>query len=140
MFFNTLKRRVTIQSKTVTRALTPEKAKALVEKSLDADKAQDIVTIPLKDSSALADYMIIATGTSSRHVNALAQKLKEKLEKAGQKHIRTEGLSQGDWVIMDTGDIIIHIFRSEVRAFYNLEKMWTMQTPPGLAGQQAQAW
>ncbi|MGB3213586.1 MAG: ribosome silencing factor, partial [Alphaproteobacteria bacterium] len=127
-------------SKTVTRALTPEKAKALVEKSLDADKAQDIVTIPLKDSSALADYMIIATGTSSRHVNALAQKLKEKLEKAGQKHIRTEGLSQGDWVIMDTGDIIIHIFRSEVRAFYNLEKMWTMQTPPGLAGQQAQAW
>ncbi|MBK9584933.1 MAG: ribosome silencing factor [Alphaproteobacteria bacterium] len=129
-----------MQSKTVTRALTPEKAKALVEKSLDADKAQDIVTIPLKDSSALADYMIIATGTSSRHVNALAQKLKEKLEKAGQKHIRTEGLSQGDWVIMDTGDIIIHIFRSEVRAFYNLEKMWTMQTPPGLAGQQAQAW
>ena len=73
-------------------------------------------------------------------MNALAQKLKEKLEKAGQKHIRTEGLSQGDWVIMDTGDIIIHIFRSEVRAFYNLEKMWTMQTPPGLAGQQAQAW
>lgn len=140
MFFNTQKRRGTIQSKTVTRALTPEKAKALVEKSLDADKAQDIVTIPLKDSSALADYMIIATGTSSRHVSALAQKLKEKLEKAGQKHIRTEGLSQGDWVIMDTGDIIIHIFRSEVRAFYNLEKMWTMQTPPGLVGQQAQAW
>ncbi len=138
-YFLTLTRRIVIQKKTVSRALTPEKAKALIEKSLDADKALDIVTIPIKDSSALADYMIIATGTSSRHVNALAQKLKEKLEKAGQKSIRIEGLSQSDWVIMDAGDIIIHIFRPEVRSFYNLEKMWTMQTPLNPVGQHAHA-
>lgn len=111
----------------------------MIEKSLDSDKAVDIVTIPLKDSSALADYMIIATGTSSRHVNALAQKLKEKLEKAGQKSIRIEGLSQADWVIMDAGDVIIHIFRPEVRSFYNLEKMWSIQSPLDLIGHQAHA-
>ncbi|MCB1681260.1 MAG: ribosome silencing factor [Rhodospirillales bacterium] len=128
-----------MQKETIRRALTPEKLKALIEKSLDADKAQDIVTIPLKDTSAIADYMIIASGTSTRHVHALAQKLREKLEKAGQKQIRIEGLTQADWIVMDAGDIIIHLFRPEVRSFYSLEKMWSMQSPLDVIGQQIHA-
>lgn len=130
---------MTIQKETTRRALSPEKAKTLIEKSLDADKALDIVTIPLKEASALADYIIVASGTSTRHVSALAEKVREKLEKAGQKHVRIEGLGQSDWVVLDAGDIIVHIFRPEVRAFYNLEKMWTHHTPLDVIGQQAHA-
>lgn len=102
----------------------PEDIKTLIEKSLDADKAFDIVTVDLTGQSALADYMIIASGTSAKHVNALAQKLKSRLEIRGVKNIKLEGLSQSDWVAIDTGDVIIHIFRPEVREFYNLDKMW----------------
>lgn len=83
--------------------------------------------------------MIIASGTSTRHVHALAQKLREKLEKAGQKQIRIEGLTQADWIVMDAGDIIIHLFRPEVRSFYSLEKMWSMQSPLDVIGQQIHA-
>lgn len=98
--------------------------KALVEQSLDADKAENIVTIDLDSQSGLADYMIIASGTSSRHVAALAEKLTERLSARGVKGIRIEGMAQADWVAVDAGDIIIHLFRPEVRTFYNLEKMW----------------
>lgn len=91
---------------------------------MDADKALDIITVELDDHAALADYMIIASGTSSRHVQALASKLKGRLEARGVKGIQIEGLSQCDWVAIDAGDIIIHLFRPEVRDFYNLEKMW----------------
>lgn len=91
---------------------------------MDADKASDIVTIDLKDQTALADYMIIASGTSSRHVSALAQKLKTRLELRGVKGMAIEGLSQSDWVAIDAGDVIVHLFRPEVRDFYNIEKMW----------------
>lgn len=83
-----------------------------------------MVTVELKDGSALADYMIIASGTSSRHVQSLASKLKERLLSRGIKNIRIEGVTQADWIILDAGDIIVHIFRPEVRDFYNLEKMW----------------
>ncbi len=130
---------MTIQKETTRRALSPEKAKVLIEKSLDADKALDIVTIPLKESSALADYIIVASGSSTRHVSALAEKVREKLEKAGQKHVRIEGLGQSDWVVLDAGDIIVHIFRPEVRAFYNIEKMWTHHAPLDVIGQQVHA-
>lgn len=92
--------------------------------SLDADKAEDIVSIPLNTENGLADYMVIASGTSSRHVSALAEKVMERLSARGVKGIRAEGLSQSDWVALDTGDVIVHIFRPEVREFYNLEKMW----------------
>lgn len=102
--------------------------KELIEQSLDADKALDIITIDLHDQNALADYMIIASGTSSRHVNALAQKLKTRLEARGVKGIRFEGLTQSDWVAIDAGDVIIHLFRPEVREFYNMEKMWGAYT------------
>ena len=91
---------------------------------MDADKASDIVTIDLKDQTAIADYMIIASGTSSRHVSALAQKLKTRLELRGVKGMTVEGLSQSDWVAIDAGDVIVHLFRPEVRDFYNIEKMW----------------
>lgn len=111
--------------------LNPEIVKELIEQSLDADKASDIVTIDLKDQTALADYMIIASGTSSRHVSALAQKIKTRLELRGVKGMAIEGLSQCDWVAIDAGDVIVHLFRPEVREFYNIEKMWGSFSPEG---------
>lgn len=111
----------------------------LVEQSLDSDKATDILTIDLDDQSALADHMVIATGTSSRHVAALAQKLKERLEGRGIKSVKIEGLTQADWVVVDAGDIIVHLFRSEVRGFYNLEKMWCGYLPFHVVGEQVTA-
>lgn len=96
----------------------------MVLTSLDDDLAQDIVTINLDGKSALADHMVVATGRSQRHVGALADHLLRKLKEAGQKNIRTEGQSTGDWVLVDAGDVVVHIFRAEVREFYGLEKMW----------------
>ena len=116
--------------------LNPSELKDLIEQSLDMDKAEDILIIPLDEQSAVADYMIIATGTSSRHVNALSSKLKERLSSKGVKNITTEGLAQCDWVVMDAGDAIIHIFRPEVREFYNIEKMWCSGTPFDLVDNQ----
>lgn len=103
--------------------------KELITKSLDADKAEEIVVIELDDNVSLADYMIIASGTSSRHVNALAKKLKERLHIKGVDQVNTEGLGQCDWVVLDAGDVIVHLFRPEVREFYNIEKMWCSPTP-----------
>lgn len=87
------------------------------------------MTIDLDDQVALADYMIIASGTSSRHLDSLAKKLKIRLEEEGVKNIHIEGLNQADWVVMDAGDVIIHLFREEVRSFYNIEKMWCAHQP-----------
>ena len=100
--------------------------KNLVVKSLDNDKALEIEVIELDEQSGLADYIIVATGTSSAHTIGLADKLKDRLNLRGIKGINIEGASQGDWVVMDAGDIIVHIFKSEVREFYNIEKMWAM--------------
>lgn len=91
--------------------------------SLDQDKAQNIVSIDLKGKTSIADFMVIATGTSSRHVAAMASKLAERVRKDGYRP-KIEGKDTGDWVIVDTGDIIVHLFRQEVREFYNLEKLW----------------
>ena len=90
---------------------------------LDDNKAEDIVIIPLAGKSALADYMIIASGRSARHVTALAELIGEYLKSLGQS-ARYEGKAGGDWVVADAGDVIIHLFRPEVRSFYNLEKIW----------------
>lgn len=103
---------------------TPEALKTLVEDSLDADKAEDIISIDLKDQSAIADYMVIATGRSTRQVGAMAHKLHDRLKASGHEHIRMEGLETCNWVVVDAGDIIVHIFRPDVREYYNLEKMW----------------
>ena len=99
----------------------------MVLTSLDDDLAQDIVTINLQGKSALADHMVVATGRSQRHVGALADHLLRKLKEAGQKNIRTEGQATGDWVLVDAGDVVVHIFRAEVREFYGLEKMWATE-------------
>lgn len=113
---------------------TPSELKTLIEQSLDADKADDIVTINLNDQSGLADYMIIASGTSSRHVNAMAEKLRDRLNLRGIKDIKIEGMNQSDWVAIDAGDIIVHLFRPEVREFYNIEKMWCTYQPFDVIG------
>lgn len=111
---------------------SPENIRTLAISSLDADKAQDIQVIDLRGQSSLADFMVVATGTSSRHVYALADKLAERLSKTGLADINIEGQKTSDWVIVDAGDVIIHIFRSEVRDFYALEKMWRNPTHPDM--------
>ncbi len=103
---------------------TPEQLKAVIEESLDADKASNIETIDLRGQTAIADYMVVATGTSTRQVAALAEKLEQRLKAMGMNHIRTEGKELANWVIVDAGDVIVHIFRPEVRDYYNIEKMW----------------
>lgn len=95
----------------------------LLVATLDDNKAEDIVIIPLEGKSAIADYMIVATGRSARHVTGLSEQLSAALHKVG-KTARHEGRENGDWVLTDAGDIIVHLFRPEVRSFYNLEKMW----------------
>jgi ribosome-associated protein len=119
--------------------LSPEDIKTLIEKSLDADKATDVNTIDLSGQSPLADYMIIASGTSSRHVGALATKMRERLEARGVKNVRIEGIAQSDWVVLDAGDVIVHLFRPEVRSFYNIEKMWGPYGGFDVVGQQVTA-
>ncbi|WP_163270838.1 ribosome silencing factor [Chelativorans alearense] len=96
-------------------------------KSLEDSKAEDIVSIDIHGKSPLADYMIVASGRSHRHVAAVAEHLIRALKNAGIGAARVEGLSGADWVLIDSGDIIVHVFRPEVREFYNIEKMW--QTP-----------
>ena len=100
-----------------------------VHASLDDAKAEDIVSIDLRGRTALADEMIIATGRSSVHVAAIADRAVKACKAAGVAAPRVEGLAQGDWVLIDAGDVIVHIFRPEVRAFYNLEKMWGGDRP-----------
>jgi ribosome-associated protein len=92
-------------------------------KTLDSDKAENIIAIDLKERSPMADYMVVASGRSARHVTAIAEHLTERLSKTGLQ-TKVEGLPQGDWVLVDALDVIVHVFRPEVRAFYNLEKMW----------------
>lgn len=98
---------------------------ALVLQSLDDDQAQDIVSIALEGKTSIADHMIVASGRSSRQVASIAQKLAERIKKAG-RNARLEGLTTADWVLIDAEDVIIHLFRPEVRSFYNLERMWGM--------------
>lgn len=90
---------------------------------LDEGKAEDILALNISARSALADYMVIAGGTSARHLSALADRLAEALKAAGQKELRMEGAGS-DWLLIDAGDVIIHLFRPEARAFYRLEKIW----------------
>jgi ribosome-associated protein len=92
-------------------------------------KAEQVVTIDLKSKSSEADFMIVASGRSNRHVNAIADQIVQKLEGHGQKNLRVEGIPQCDWVLVDAGDVIVHIFRPEVRSYYNLEKLWSERAP-----------
>ena len=99
--------------------------------SLDADKAEDIVQIDLRGKSAIGDYMVICSGRSSRQVASIAEKLVDKLKHDLGRASRVEGKETGDWVLIDTGDVIVHVFRPEVRDFYQLEKMWVPAGGPG---------
>ncbi len=105
--------------------------------SLDDDKAEDVVVIDLAGKTAIADHMVIASGTSQRQVGAMAEHLREKIKGSGVKPVAVEGAAQCDWVLIDAGDIIIHLFRPEVRAFYQLERLWTAPAAAGEPGTQA---
>jgi ribosome-associated protein len=102
-----------------------EETLRIVLARLDDVKAEDTITIDLAGKSSIADYMVVATGTSNRHVGSLADRVLKGLLEAGVAGVRCEGLPQCDWVLIDAGDVIVHVFRPEVRAFYGLEKMWT---------------
>lgn len=110
---------------------------ALVMSQLDDDQAQEIVSIPLEGKSSIADHMVIASGRSTRQVASMAQKLAEKIKQAGFGHARVEGLPAADWVLIDAGDVVIHLFRPEVRSFYNLERMWSFEGAESAASGRA---
>jgi ribosome-associated protein len=112
---------------------TSAKLLKLVEQSLDDDKAESILVIDLSGKSSLTDYMVIASGNSKRQVGAMAQNLSEKIKASGIKGVALEGLGMSDWVLVDAGDVIVHLFRPEVREFYNLEKMWGVPLPGEIA-------
>ena len=96
----------------------------LVTASLDDDKAHDVVVIDLAGKTDFADFMVIATGTSQRHVATMAEHLRDKLKSEGHGKVPVEGLEQGEWVLIDGGDVIVHLFKPDVRKFYDLEKIW----------------
>ena len=103
--------------------------KQIIINTLDNNKAQDIVSIDLKDKSSMADYMIIASGNSSRHIQALSEQVLEKLKDNGVKNSKIEGKDSAEWKLVDGIDLIIHIFHPEKRKFYELEKMWSELIP-----------
>ena len=109
---------------TPAQPLTSQAILDLVLASLDDDKAEDIVQIDLSGKSAMADTMVVASGRSTRQVSAIAQKLMDRLKETFRLTARVEGKDAGDWVLIDTGDVVVHVFRPDVREFYQLEKMW----------------
>lgn len=123
-----------------TRTQTAYSSEELLERiltSLDDDKAEDVVQIDLRGKSSIGDYMVVASGRSTRQVSAMAEKLVDKLKQEFGLYSKIEGKDAGDWVLIDTADVIVHIFRPEVREFYQLEKMWQPDAPetpaPGAA-------
>jgi len=100
-----------------------------IEKNLDQNKAEDLVTIDIRGKSSVADFLVIGTGTSGRHVGALASHLENMLRKGHDTKPIIEGKEGGDWVLVDAGYVVVHLFRDEVRQFYQLEKMWGLETP-----------
>lgn len=124
----------------VIRATDPEEVAALhalIMASLDDDQAVETVSIPLAGKSSIADFMIIASGRSTRQVASMAQKLQEKIKGELGRQTRIEGLPTADWVLIDAGDVIVHLFRPEVRSFYNLERMWAFGDAPEPAAKPA---
>jgi len=109
----------------------------LILDQLDQDQAQELVSIPLEGKSSIADHMVIASGRSTRQVAAMATKLAERLKKEGHGTARIEGLPAADWVLIDAGDVVVHLFRPEVRSFYNLERMWGFGDDTVAAGGRA---
>lgn len=114
----------TISTELSTLAADPKQLLDAVTSLMDDQQAEDLVVIDLAGKSTIGDYMIVATGRSARHVSALAERTMQLFKDNGIKGLTPEGLRQGDWVLIDAGDLIVHLFRREVREFYNLEKMW----------------
>jgi len=102
----------------------------LVLASLEDDKAEEILAIDIRGKSSFADMLVVASGRSARHVGALADHVMRKLKDAGVKHVHVEGLPQADWVLVDAGDVVVHLFRPEVRSFYNIERIWAAGPGP----------
>lgn len=115
------------EKKVAARLAESKKLLDIVTKTLDDDKAEDIVPITLAGRSALCDYIVIASGRSSRHVASCAENLARKLKEAGYGSRTADGVGQGDWALVDAGDVIVHIFRPEVRSYYDLEGMWSVK-------------
>ena len=119
--------------------VTSDKLLGRILQSLDDDKAEDVVSIDLRGRSSVADYMVVCSGRSSRQVGAIAEKLVDRLKQEFGRSAKVEGKDQGDWVLIDTGDVIVHVFRPEVRDFYQLEKMWMPTGHAASAGQPLRA-
>ena len=104
---------------------------AIIKRSLDDDKALDPAVIDLEGKTSIADFMVVATGTSQRHIASMAEKVMERLKAAGHTHVAAEGLQDpaGSWVLIDAGDVLVHLFRAETRAFYDIEKLWSVAAP-----------
>jgi ribosome-associated protein len=117
------------EGETLLSRLSPEERSreilSLILQELDDDKAENVVTIPLAGKSDIADAMVVASGRSQRHVGAMADKVMRRLKDAGLGRARVEGASACDWVLIDAEDVIVHLFRPEVRDFYNLERVWS---------------
>ena len=129
----TLSRAAKRRSEPVSRRPDAEETLSTVLAALEDMKAEDITTIDLTGKSSIGDYMVVATGRSQRHVASVADNVVKDLEQSGVTRVRVEGMRQADWVLIDSGDVIVHVFRPEIRSFYNLEKMWT----PGQAKTRA---
>jgi ribosome-associated protein len=112
------------------RGIDVDAATQVVLTSLEDDKAEEIVALDIKGKSSFADMLVVASGRSARHVGALADHVMRKLKEAGVKDVRIEGMPQADWVLVDAGDVVVHLFRPEVRAFYNIEKIWSGAATP----------
>jgi ribosome-associated protein len=106
----------------------PEETLKLILSRLDDMKAEETVTIDLRGRSAFSDYMVVTTGRSNRHVGAVAENVAKSLKETGVKNVHIEGVPNCDWVLIDSGDVIVHVFRPEVREFYNLERLWLQNT------------
>ena len=115
------------------RGIDVDAATRVVLTSLEDDKAEDILAIDIRGKSSFADMLVVASGRSARHVGALADHVMRQLKEAGVKDVRVEGLPQADWVLVDAGDVVVHLFRPEVRSFYNIEKIWAGNIGPDTA-------
>jgi ribosome-associated protein len=123
-------RKTSTQDATLQAQPDADKTLSMVLSRLDDMKAEEPVTIDLRGKSAFSDYMVIASGRSNRHVGSISENVAKGMKEAGFKNIHVEGLPNCDWVLIDCGDVIVHVFRPEVREFYNLERMWTQGPKP----------
>lgn len=119
----------TTPQKRAAARIESRKLATFITEILDENSAQDILEIDISEKSSVADFMIVTSGRSNRHVGALADYVMRGLKELGHKDLGVEGLEASDWVLVDVGDVILHIFRPEVRAFYNLEKIWSLPLP-----------